>query len=107
MAIARSRVCLCTALAHGRPLLTLWARVCLRKIADPLVCRRAHGFWLPPWADYSAAGNASFQFLAELQDWSMFEMFTGPTERRLTGGEWEACADVGEVTWLTLVACCA
>jgi hypothetical protein len=51
------------------------------KIADTLFCRRAHQEELPLWAT-----DHMVDYLYELSGWSMYQMFSGPVERRLTAG---------------------
>ena len=52
------------------------------KLADTLFCRRVHDKWIPSWAS-----DTIIDYLYALDGWTMYQMFTGDVERRLTASQ--------------------
>lgn len=69
----------------GLPTLTLQD---IWMVTDTYVCLRAHNYTVANWMDPSRgpAQAALVTHLMALQDWAMYDDFSGDEERRLTGG---------------------
>jgi hypothetical protein len=56
-------------------------------LTDTITCLESHGLPISPYLSADSPGAQSLLvFLASLQDWAMYDDFTGTEERRLTGG---------------------
>eukprot|EP00049_Salpingoeca_infusionum_P010401 m.177800 g.177800 ORF g.177800 m.177800 type:complete len:481 (+) comp14636_c0_seq1:76-1518(+) len=56
-------------------------------LSDDAFCRAQSNKTLPDWISPSnEQGKETFVYLRHLEDWAMYELFNGTTERRLSGG---------------------